>query len=225
MILNKKNLVIIILTTALGAWWWKNSQSPSDVVTGSVVVARPEGVAIPSAQGKAVEAPSGTSWSPQVVHQIQVLDQILSSKNDNDPRMDTELKSLSSEAKSALREKYFKLPEIQRNERGTIVFLIGRNLTDPSDYQFLNQVLSEPPCLGLLDCHQPMNADGSSGHEDNGVGVVLDYPQLTALKAIEKHPASTDSLKSLQAQVLQAAKASRSVKVSELAEMVDRKIR
>lgn len=223
MIFNKKILFVFLITLALAGWWWKNSQREN---IKAVLSVKDQPIKDPSFKN---ENSIAEKWrtnpgSPEVVHQIQVLNEILASQNDNDPRMDSELKKLNSEAKLALREKYSQLPETQRNARGTIVFLIGRNLAEPSDYQFLKQVVAESPCLGLADCSQPM-LQGSADHEDNGLGVVLDYPQLTALKALASHPAQDDSLKSLQAEVLQIAKASRSSKVSEAAEATARNIK
>ena len=223
MIFNKKILFVFLITLALAGWWWKNSQREN---IKAVLSVKDQPIKDPSfkKENSIDEKWPTTSGSPEVVHQIQVLNEILASQNDNDPRMDSELKKLNAEAKLALREKYSQLPETQRNARGTIVFLIGRNLTEPSDYQFLKQVVAEAPCLGLADCSQPM-LQGSADHEDNGLGVVLDYPQLTALKALASHPAQDDSLKSLQDEVLQAAKASRSSKVSEAAEAAARNIK
>ncbi len=225
MTLNKKNFFFCSLALGMAALGWKFfCQGTAPMVSLSKEINGANDFDIPGAQTTAV-GPK-VSLSELTAHQIQVLEQIFESKNDNDPRMDSELKELTSEAKNALKEKYTSLPENQRNARGTIVFLIGRNLTGPADYQFLKQVLSEPPCLGLVDCAQPMSAQSSGGHEDTGgIGVVLDYPQMAALKAIEKHPAQNELLKSFQGEALQAGRAFRSVKVSEAAEVIARKLR
>ncbi len=224
MTFSKKNIFIILTPVALAGLWWKEFQRESPVAASVPLEIKAVSSASPSVS-QAKEAADETSLSPVTAQKIQVLDEILISHNDNDPRMDSTLKDLDSETKSVLRKKYNSLPETQRNARGTIVFLIGRNLTDPADYQFLEQVLGEAPCLGMVQCTQPMNATGLDGHEENGFGVVLDYPQLTALKAVENHPAKSESLKRLQDEVLQIAKASRSAKVSEAAEAVLKKIR
>ncbi len=223
MTFSKNKIFIIVITLALAGLLWKTSgREPSLTEASSpheAEASSPQKVSVDPADGKS----KVNSISEATARQVQVLNEILASHNDNDPRMDSELKELNSETKTVLQEKYNLLPDTDRNGRGTIVFLIGRNLTGPADYQFLKQVLTEAPCLGLLDCAKPMQA--SAGEEAAGIGAVLDYPQLTALKAIEKHPAQSESLKGLQVEVLQAAKASRSTKVSEAAEAVDRKFK
>ena len=224
MIFSKNRLVLVFITLALAALVWKLAQQTSVAEVPMLSDRALEPSVVSSSAESKPEVPSEKLSAP-VLRQMQILDEIFASKNDNDLRMDTDLKVLSSEAKSALQKKYFILPDIQRNEKGTIVFLIGRNLNEATDYEFLKQVVSEVPCLGLNDCQKPMAADGLSGHGDNGVGLVLDYPQLTALKAIEKHPATTEAFKNLQNEVIQSAKNSKSSKISEAAQSLDRILR
>jgi hypothetical protein len=121
---------------------------------------------------------------PTVTAQIQVLEEILTSKNDNDPRLDRELKVLSSSAKTQLRAIYNSLSPEKRNERGLIVFLLGRNLTESADFEFLKSVVLEAPCLSLADC-----AKAASGGDEHagGMGAALAYPQLVVLQALEKN--------------------------------------
>lgn len=223
MTFSKNKIFVIVITLALAGLLWKTSGREPSLTEAS----SPREAEGSSSQKTSLGPTDGkskvNSMSETTARQVQVLGEILASHNDNDPRMDSELKDLNSETKTVLQEKYSSLPETDRNGRGTIVFLIGRNLTTPADYQFLRQVLTEAPCLGLVDCAKPMQA--SAGEEEAGIGAVLDYPQLTALKAIEKHPAQSESLKGLQVEVLQVAKASRSAKVSESAEAIDRKLK
>ncbi|MNJ94640.1 hypothetical protein D3C87_123420 [compost metagenome] len=170
---------------------------------------------------EAVSANNETALSPDVQKQLSILGEIFSSKNDNDPRMDNELRVLSDDAKSALIKMYQQLPLENRNERGTIVFLIGRNLNNKKDYQFLKEVLLEAPCLSLQNCFQNMpNNTDSHDHQDhtaNSMAIVLDYPQLTALKALQKNKATKQELRALESDLLHMATSSRSRLVSELA--------
>lgn len=117
--------------------------------------------------------------------QSEILESILASHNDNDMRMDTELKVLDRGAKKLFQQKYAQIYPEMRNQRGTVVFLLGRNLTQSSDVAFMSKVLSEPPCRSMQNCASDPPHSGDV-HGDNGVEVTLAYPQLQALKALER---------------------------------------
>ena len=139
--------------------------------------------------------------------QLKTLEDILRSGNDNDPRLDTDFKSLSVEAKSLLREKYAGTPPERRNDRGTIVFLLGKNLETPEDWAFLRAVVGEPACLSLADCSK--TDPGAPGLGDE---VTLAYPALVALRqAADKLPAPE------AAAVVAAAKSSKVPAVARMA--------
>src|SRR4051812_8841418 len=89
---------------------------------------------------------------------------------------------LSSDMKTALTKKYSQLTAESRNERGTIVFLLGRNITTPEDFDFLSKVVLETPCLSLNDCSQT-DAPGRI-HDEGQTAVTLAYPQVVALKSL-----------------------------------------
>ncbi|MDE2491011.1 MAG: hypothetical protein KGM24_09185, partial [Elusimicrobia bacterium] len=135
-----------------------------------------------AASGAAAQPPAGADARAK----LEVLDAILASKNDNDPRLDSDFNDLSPDAKALLRWKYARLPPEERNERGTIVYLLGRgrNLSSPEDWAFLRSVAGEPACLSLADCsRRPRPGDGED--EDVGDAVTLAYPALVALKQAE----------------------------------------
>ncbi len=67
---------------------------------------------------------------PQAEEQVRILEDILTTRNDNDPRMDRDLMILNENAKMRFILKYKSLPAEQRNDRGTIVFLLGRNIAE-----------------------------------------------------------------------------------------------
>lgn len=127
------------------------------------------------------------------LHQVSVLNEILASKNDNDPRLDSELRTLSPAAKRLLEEKYHQLPAEKRNQRGTIAFLIGRDLKSADDVAFLTDILKEPPCLSMADCSKDAVVSGAPAttagtehlHEETGADASLHYPQLMVLAEIE----------------------------------------
>ncbi len=118
--------------------------------------------------------------------QVKILDEVLTSRNDNDPRLDRELKTLNPSARSAFRTRYQTLPKEDRNGRGTVVFLLGRNLETLEDLGFLEDVLNEAPCFSLDDCVRDTKAAvGDDAHHDSTIEITLAYPQLAALSALE----------------------------------------
>ncbi len=115
---------------------------------------------------------------------LAVLREILASRDDNDPRLDSDFRDLTPADKALLRREYAALPPEARNERGTIVYLLGRSLADARDWAFLRAAAAEPPCLSLADCAR-LPAPGDRGDEDPGDAVTLAYPSLVALKMAE----------------------------------------
>lgn len=189
---------------------------------------------IPNAQpSPAVPAapPSPLSLDPKSASQLQVLSEILASRNDNDPRMDSELRSLSPTAKAALREKYRALAPEDRNGRGTIIFLLGREISGPEELSFFSDVLNEMPCLSLSDCSvDARSAPGEDSHHDSGVEVTLAYPQLVALKSIEnllgriRAEGLTPALRDAALKAIEAGKASPVPLVRKRAAELEKKI-
>lgn len=137
-----------------------------------------------------VSAPPGSSSpvmsepSASEEKQVEVLESVLQARNDNDPRLDTDLKVLSEGSKKAFVKKYDSLAAEKRNERGTIVFLLGRNLQTEADIVFMGKVLREEPCRDLNNCRgDPQRGDS---HNEIGIDVTLAYPQIVALKSLER---------------------------------------
>lgn len=164
-----------------------------------------------------VPAAVADSHTPADIAAVTALTEILTSKNDNDARLDTAFNSLSPAAKTLFRDKYRTLAPEDRNGRGTIVYLLGKNLKDETDWAFLREVVSEPPCLSLADCAVP--AEMTEEHNETGMAVTLAYPALVALKQAENTitdtKASTDSFAVTQAwTVIDAAKLSKSGKTA-----------
>jgi hypothetical protein len=182
------------------------SQSPAPAVAPAASAGSDASTGQPSA------ATGAGDDAARAALQLKTLDEVLVSGNDNDPRIDTELKVLGEAAKQAFRDKYRQLPAEDRNARGTVVFLLGRNLTQPRDYQFLADVLSEHPCLSPGDCAKPMSAQGSGNPLDDhesGTAIALAYPQLTAIKALEHAPKSgLPEIREAVAKAMAAAKSS-----------------
>lgn len=133
-----------------------------------------------------------------VDHKIQILNDILSSGQENDPRLDSEFKVLDPKTKEAVIKFYDEWAPEGRTGRGTMVFLVGRNLNEKTDFDFMGRVLSEPQCLSLIDC----NAAPESSFEDDQAPteIALMYPQVVALESIRRildtDPAATQKFKS-----------------------------
>lgn len=125
---------------------------------------------------------------------LDSLPEILSSKNDNDP-------PLSAEAKLLFQKKYHALPKEQRNERGLIVYLLGKNLSSKQDWEFMRQVTGESPCIGHAD------------------PVTLAYPSLVALKIAERALKQGRFVKEAM-RVLSTAQTSQSAIVSKMAKAI-----
>lgn len=113
----------------------------------------------------------------------QGFEEILKSKNDNDPRLDTDLRSLSTPLKQALYRRYGSIPDEDRNARGLIVFLIARDLKTTADVTFLKGVYREEPCLSLENCSVTGN---ETTHLSGTNQTTMNYPQLAGLHQLER---------------------------------------
>ena len=121
------------------------------------------------------------------IKQLQTLESILVSKNDNDPRLDTDFHDLSPAAKKLLKEKYRSLQPESLNEKGTVVFLLGQNIQGPDDLTFFGEVLSEPPCRSLESCQRAQAPGADEEHSGLGTEITLAYPQIVSLKALDNY--------------------------------------
>ncbi|HXT01894.1 MAG TPA: hypothetical protein VN915_14560 [Elusimicrobiota bacterium] len=186
------------------------------------------------AAGAGTDGRAAPSAPPAAVSgKVEELKTILLSRNDNDPRLDFDFNGLTPADKRAFRELYRETRREKRNERGTIVYLLGRNLTAPEDWAFLREVALEPPCLSLSDCSKKP-APGSD-EEATGDEVTLAYPSLVALRQAgraadeEKTRASAKSAGGTSAEkealaLFAAAKSSKTRAVSRTAATLERKL-
>ena len=146
---------------------------------------------------------------------LATLEDILRSRNDNDPRLDRDFIGLSEEEKRLFRAKYRALARERLNERGTIVYLLGKNLQAEDDWSFFRAVAAEPPCQSLADCLKPSDAAGEAGDE-----VTLAYPSLVALRQAQRAAAEGGSRVEAR-RVLEAGKASKIRAVIRLASSLE----
>ncbi|NDG86032.1 MAG: hypothetical protein EBX52_13465 [Proteobacteria bacterium] len=155
--------------------------------TGAAVAGAPvgSGGGQPGSVQPGIAPSAAIALTPEDQRKISVLTEILTTKNDNDPRMDTELKNLSPAAKTAIQKKYQETVSEKRNERGTLVFVLGREIKDASELGFFKEVLSEKACLSLENCEKPPG--GHSGEEEHLEAInetTANYPQLMAVRAL-----------------------------------------
>ncbi len=84
-------------------------------------------------------------------------------------------------------------PEL-RNEKGTILYLLGKNLNTPEDFDFLTQVLAEPQCQSLNDCTKTDGPTSTHTDQASSIAVTLAYPQMVTLTILaqyrKEHPDS-----------------------------------
>lgn len=113
----------------------------------------------------------------------QSFESVLASHNDNDPRLDRDLKSLTPALRAALAVRYQTIPAEERNARGLVVFLIARDLRTADGAEFLKKVYQEEPCLSLDDCSKTGQEDP---HFSGANQTTMNYPQLAGLFQIEK---------------------------------------
>lgn len=115
---------------------------------------------------------------------IKTLGEILASKNDNDPRIDSDFKGLTDQDKVAFKEFYKALKPESLNERGTLTYLMGRSIQGAEDLDFMKDILAEEPCMSLENCANRNVAKDT--HLDSMDETTLSYPQLMALESISR---------------------------------------
>ncbi len=125
--------------------------------------------------------------TPEDQKKFSILKEIFASKNDNDPRLDSELRHLSPDLKAAFKQEYQKIPVEKRNERGTLAFLLGRDLKSVDELPFFKSILNEPPCLSLSNCNQvAAPPTGEQEHLESMNQTTLFYPQIMTLRMAER---------------------------------------
>lgn len=132
------------------------------------------------------------SLNPSDKKAWQTLTEIIQSKNDNDPRLDHELKNTSPELHRAFFETYSQLAPENRNGRGTIAFLVARDLKSQQDFDFIEKIFQEEPCLNLADCK--VSAPDTNPHTSGMDQTTLNYPQLASLYQLSQQLGSRPEL-------------------------------
>ncbi len=203
----------------------KGSDIPSPTLQPSDVSANSSSDGKKSSTSTAIS--SDVPADPKAEEQVHVLEEILKSKNDNDPRMDTTLLVLSENAKIRFRQLYKNTPAEKRNDRGTIVFLLGRNIVNAADLSFFSEVLNESPCLSLADCSKTeTGGQNKEGDEhQGGFATSLAYPQLVTLHSLDHYLDTHGSAELSEAvkDLVAGAKHSSIPEISKMAEAIEGK--
>jgi hypothetical protein len=156
------------------------------------------------------------SPAAQARTKLKTLEEVLRAGGDNDPRLDLDFKDLSPEAKRLFQLKYRSVPPERRNERGTIVYLLGMNLASAQDWAFLREVVGEPACLSLADCSKA-GGGGAPGDE-----VTLAYPALVALRQAQRVLGQAQAGGAAENEAMSVIQAAKSSKMPAVARMVAR---
>lgn len=209
---SKRLLFFGVILLALGAVaiWSRPGESPP--ARTSQIQALPQVAPTPApseervTEGEPMNA-GPNELSKEDADKLAVVDEILASKNDSDPRLDQMVRDLSPALKAKLRERYHEMAPEDRAGRGLIVFVLGRELKTEEDVAFLTDVLQEPPCLSLDDCSREAPAGAVDEHAASTGNVTLVYPQLVAIKSFERALRDAD-LKPRALQALEAAERS-----------------
>lgn len=215
--MSRKLLIASFATLLLITGWALWKQSPVVTQTATPEVHPPKATAsmdpVKFENSRIVIKPE--NFSPETKRKLVVLDEIFSSKNDNDPRLDSEFKELTPELKEALVQKYESLKKESLNERGTIVFLIGKSLASEADLSFMQDVLLESPCLSLSDCSQEVKLENpDDDHLMESQEMTLVYPQVMALRLLDKNQNKEDGFQQKVDQVIRNAQSSPSEVIS-----------
>jgi hypothetical protein len=178
-------LVVLLLT------WKYSSQQKTELTSADPEIPtaqtsqKRETQGAASVQAQAVQ----NSLSPQETAQLRAYEEIRDSKNDNDPRIDQDLRHLSPAVHQALIKDYTQMQPEKRSERGLVVFLIARDANTLEDLQFLTSVYEEPPCVSLENCSKPQKSDPHLGGIEE---TTLTYPQTAGLFQLQRKLESAD---------------------------------
>ena len=156
-------------------------KSPTrDQAAESEVVSKPSSL-------HSVVLPKAESLQGEDKNKWLIFQSILQSKNDNDRRLDLDLKKMSPAVHEALYEQYESLPDEEHSGKGLIAYLVARDLETTKDIQFLQKIYQEKPCLSLADC-KTLGADDA--HLSSVEQTTLIYKQMSALYVIEQQLAT-----------------------------------
>jgi hypothetical protein len=219
----------LIIAGLVLALWWMHSAEEQVIISHVIRSADSSRRIPPVSRGVPATKQLAPIVNDVIKPKVKELQQILDSKNDNDPRLDTDFKVLNDIEKKTFEKRYLAYAPERLNERGTLAFLIGRNLTSKDDISFMNHILEEPPCQSLESCSIPsQKSTGDTAHHDSLNSITLAYPQIVAIKALEtvifRTQDGASELRTLAVNSLTQAEASRNTTVANYARQTLRKL-
>jgi hypothetical protein len=193
--MNKK-VFIALGIVAIGLIIWGLMPSDDKVqLNSSEATSAPEKVVfqVPN-QPLPILSQTKKNFSSATVAKLKILDEIFATKNDNDGRLDTEFNDISPELREALIVSYKSMPKERLNERGTVIFLLGKKIENESDLDFFQEVIAEAPCLSLNDCSVESAVEiPGEAHLAEAQETTLIYPQLMSLRLISSSYVGSDN--------------------------------
>jgi hypothetical protein len=220
MISIKNKIIVAIIFIAIGAYFLKNR----DQTQSQVLAVAPGSISIqPPTTARYLPAPLAKSQIQAKSKRLKALEEIINLKNDNDPRLDTDFQNLTALERSEFRGRCRELPSEKLNERGTIIFLLGQNLKNAEDLSFIAEVVEMPNCLSLENCEKDQGQQ-TGDHIASDV-VTLSYPQLVALKALEKFLSESPSsqMRDVALQILDKSQKSENPLVAKYSQKISSK--
>lgn len=170
------------------------SPQKTPVVKSEPMVAQSTESTHPSLKTIISEDPAVEKLAEGEKEKMNTFDEIIRSRNDNDPRLDHDLVNLSPVFHHVLSNFYETMDLEMRSERGLIAFVMARDLKSETDAQFLKKIFDESPCLSLENCRERTSSDPHLSGIDQ---TTLNYPQLATLYQLEnkisKDPALLDN--------------------------------
>lgn len=216
--MNKKVIIAILVIIPFIIWGFMpaDDKSSSDLTNPEAV---PEKVVfqVPK-QPLPVLSATKQKFSAPTIAKLKILDEIFATKNDNDGRLDTEFNDISPELREALIVSYKSMPKERLNERGTVIFLLGKKIEKESDLDFFKDVIAEAPCLSLNDCSADNTVEiPGEEHLAEAQETTLVYPQLMSLRLISSNYVGSDNtaLKESMAEFFKLAQQSPSEYIAE----------
>ncbi len=211
---SRVRLALVAVLMLVGLFFLQNHPRSPSVEASKVALPDPKETEHEPAQRQMATSEESAAVAKNIqpviwTREVELVDQIIRSKNDNDPRLDTDLRVLSEEAKVALRSYYLSRPEEDRNGKGTVLFLLGRNLKGPEDVKFLADALKEAPCRSLANCSsEAVVLDHHESQHDTSPEVTLAYPKVVTLNMFEKELRNPALTREMRAEILASIKAS-----------------
>lgn len=179
-------LVFVVLIAVVVLWRRSSETSPTETSdTHSHSESSPAPVLVTDTARAPIVIKADPKYSAPVQAKLKILEEVLNSKNDNDPRLDSEFETLTEEMREALVDTYKTMPKESLNERGTVVFLLGKNISSEKDLEFFQELITETPCLSMIDCSKEANLENPGDeHLAESQETTLIYPQLMALRLV-----------------------------------------